>query len=67
MTDVIHGDGAFRRRSLHGSAIENTYAGALSFMRRNYQVAFDAPPQADSWNAFLAAPRTYGVTLRLSL
>jgi agmatinase len=36
MTDVIRGDGAFRRRSLHGTAIENTYAGALSFMRRNY-------------------------------
>lgn len=36
MTDVIRGDGAFRRQSLHGTAIENTYAGALSFMRRNY-------------------------------
>ena len=30
------------------------------------QVAFDAPLQTGSWNAFLAAPRTYGVTLRAS-
>jgi outer membrane receptor protein involved in Fe transport len=30
------------------------------------QVAFDAPLQAGAWNAFLAPPRTYGVTLRLS-
>ena len=29
------------------------------------QVAFDAPLQAGSWNAFLGAPRTYGATLRL--
>ena len=28
------------------------------------QVGFDAPLQAGSWNAFLAAPRTYGLTLR---
>jgi len=28
------------------------------------QVGFDAPLQTGSWNAFLAAPRTYGVTLR---
>ncbi|HEX8957729.1 MAG TPA: agmatinase [Burkholderiaceae bacterium] len=32
----IHGDGAFRREGLYGSSIENTYAGALSFMRRKY-------------------------------
>jgi outer membrane receptor protein involved in Fe transport len=30
------------------------------------QVSFDAPLQTGSWNAFLGAPRTYGVTLRLS-
>ena len=30
------------------------------------QVAFDAPLQAGAWNAFLAPPRTYGVTVRLS-
>lgn len=36
MTDIIRGDGAFRRPSLMGSSIENTYAGALSFMRRKY-------------------------------
>jgi agmatinase len=36
MTEPIRGDGAFRRPSLHGSTIENTYAGALSFMRRSY-------------------------------
>jgi iron complex outermembrane recepter protein len=29
------------------------------------QVGFDAPLQTGSWNAFLAAPRTYGATLRL--
>ena len=29
------------------------------------QVGFDAPIQTGSWNAFLGAPRTYGVTLRL--
>ena len=29
------------------------------------QVAFDAPLQAGSWNAFLGAPRTYGATFRL--
>ena len=28
------------------------------------QVGFDAPLQTGSWNAFLAAPRTYGLTLR---
>ncbi len=28
------------------------------------QVAFDAPLQAGSWNAFLGAPRMYGATLR---
>ena len=36
MTDKIYGDGAFRRQGLMGSATENTYAGALSFMRRSY-------------------------------
>ncbi|KZE33231.1 agmatinase [Crenobacter luteus] len=36
MTGIIHGDGAIRRDSLYGSSIENTYAGVLSFMRRNY-------------------------------
>ena len=30
------------------------------------QVAFNAPLQTGSYNAFLGAPRTYGVTLRLS-
>jgi outer membrane receptor protein involved in Fe transport len=29
------------------------------------QVAFDAPLQSGSWNAFLGAPRTYGATFRL--
>ena len=28
------------------------------------QVAFDAPLQTGSWNAFLGAPRTWGLTLR---
>lgn len=36
MSESIHGDGAIRRPSLYGSQIENTYAGVLSFMRRNY-------------------------------
>ncbi|MDF0604485.1 agmatinase [Neisseriaceae bacterium TC5R-5] len=37
MTEAtILGDGAIRRQSLLGSSIENTYAGVLSFMRRNY-------------------------------
>jgi agmatinase len=36
MTDTLHGDGAIRRASLYGSSVENTYAGVLSFMRRNY-------------------------------
>ncbi|MCX7033246.1 MAG: TonB-dependent receptor [Arenimonas sp.] len=30
-----------------------------------YQVAFDAPLQSGTWNAFLGAPRTYGATFRL--
>ncbi|MCB6183935.1 agmatinase [Leeia sp. TBRC 13508] len=34
--DPVYGDGAIRRTSLYGSSIENTYAGVLSFMRRNY-------------------------------
>ncbi|KQQ71564.1 TonB-dependent receptor [Xanthomonas sp. Leaf131] len=29
------------------------------------QIVIDAPLQAGSWNAFLGAPRTYGLTLRL--
>jgi agmatinase len=37
----MNGDGAFRRTSLHGSSIENTYAGALSFMRRRYTRKLD--------------------------
>ena len=32
----IRGDGAFRRKHPLGYALENTYAGALSFLRRNY-------------------------------
>lgn len=36
MSSEILGDGAIRRTSLYGSSIENTYAGVLSFMRRNY-------------------------------
>jgi iron complex outermembrane receptor protein len=30
-----------------------------------YQVAIDAPLQPGTWNAFLGAPRTYGVTFRV--
>ncbi len=30
-----------------------------------YQVAIDTPLQTGSWNAFLGAPRTYGMTFRL--
>ena len=30
------------------------------------QVGFDAPLQTGSWNAFLGAPRLYGLTLRLA-
>lgn len=36
MTEMLYGDGAIRRPGLYGSSIENTYAGVLSFMRRNY-------------------------------
>ena len=36
MGEKIYGDGAFRREGLMGSTVENTYAGALSFMRRTY-------------------------------
>lgn len=32
----IKGDGAIRRTKPTGSTLENTYAGALSFLRRNY-------------------------------
>ena len=31
-----YGDAAFRRDGIMGSIVENTYAGALSFMRRTY-------------------------------
>jgi agmatinase len=41
MTELIHGDGAFRRSSLYGSSIENTFAGVLSFMRRKYTRELD--------------------------
>ncbi len=30
-----------------------------------YQVAIDAPLQTGTWNAFLGAPRTYGMTFRV--
>ena len=30
------------------------------------QVGIDAPIQSGSWNAFLGAPRTYGVTVRFN-
>ncbi len=36
MSSEIEGDSAIRRTSLYGSHPENTYAGVLSFMRRNY-------------------------------
>ena len=36
MSDNIAGDSAFRRKSVYGTCPENTYAGVLSFMRRNY-------------------------------
>ena len=36
MVNDIKGDGAIRREGLYGSSIENTYAGALSFLRRKY-------------------------------
>ncbi|WP_088968545.1 agmatinase [Vogesella sp. LIG4] len=36
MDETIFGDGAIRRRELCGGAVENTYAGVLSFLRRNY-------------------------------
>ncbi len=32
----MRGDGAIRRKTPLGSTIEQTYAGALSFLRRNY-------------------------------
>ena len=32
----LRGDGAFRRQKPLGSTIEQTFAGALSFLRRNY-------------------------------
>ncbi len=36
VTGRIPGDAAFRRKTLKGSSIEASYAGALSFMRRRY-------------------------------
>lgn len=36
MSETIRGDGAFRRPTPYGTTVENTYAGALSFMRRKY-------------------------------
>ncbi|PHV10135.1 agmatinase [Chitinimonas sp. BJB300] len=36
MTQSILGDSAIQRPTLYGSTLENTYAGILSFMRRNY-------------------------------
>jgi agmatinase len=36
VTGKLPGDAAFRRKSLKGSSIEASYAGALSFMRRKY-------------------------------
>lgn len=36
MNETLYGDGAIRRPSIYGSSVENTYAGVLSFMRRNY-------------------------------
>lgn len=36
-----NGDAAFRRKELYGSTFENTYSGALSFMRRNYSRGLD--------------------------
>ncbi|HAT29769.1 MAG TPA: agmatinase [Janthinobacterium sp.] len=41
MDTHIKGDGAIRRSRLHGSTPENTYAGVLSFMRRNYSRNLD--------------------------
>lgn len=42
-------------------------AWALNLFDEEYkQVGFDAPLQTGSWNAFLGAPRTYGVTFRVS-
>jgi agmatinase len=41
MTELLRGDGAIRRESLLGGSIENTYAGVLSFMRRNYSRQLD--------------------------
>lgn len=36
MDTSIQGDGAIRRKGPYGSSIENTYAGVLSFLRRQY-------------------------------
>lgn len=35
--ELILGDGAIRRTDLMGAPVEKTYAGVLSFMRRNYR------------------------------
>jgi agmatinase len=33
---MSHGDAAFRRKDIKGTVIENSFSGALSFMRRKY-------------------------------
>ena len=33
---MSRGDAAFRRKNLKGTTIENSFSGALSFMRRKY-------------------------------
>ncbi|MGO4262218.1 TonB-dependent receptor [Lysobacter sp. TAB13] len=41
-------------------------AWAMNLFDEEYkQVGFDAPLQTGSWNAFLGAPRTYGMTFRV--
>ena len=39
--DYANSDGAFLRESVKGSSYEMTYAGALSFLRRNYSRNLD--------------------------
>ncbi|MET5013085.1 agmatinase, partial [Burkholderia pseudomallei] len=36
MNETLYADRPIRRPSIYGSSVENTYAGVLSFMRRNY-------------------------------
>ncbi len=33
---MTHGDAAFRRKNIKGTIVENSFSGALSFMRRKY-------------------------------